>query len=1498
MNRFFLGAFVPLLFMLTQLFAAPTQPPKLAQAHLTVSAQGGIRNPMREKPEGVIPVGNDKFFYYGTWENDATNNELKFGTSAKTMQGYAGGRTKVMGQGIEATTGASNAYFVLADGKGNVIWAFSSDDGEFDDLVATASEHSIYVAAAIKPVWRAEHRGNDKQLASFATRGKNKIVENFAIATDIKDFVAPEYVYILELDLSGGITRFFKPIEDAHPEISGDYSWFFLRHLLYENHALILDGKIPSQRKIKDNEMMTYGIKYDKLNPKVIEGEIRGKQLLVSLDVSMSEPQISTVAYVKDQEKITHYAIDAMHLTHDAIYFAMTCSNGKANPLLIEDAVFLDKKIESAGQVGGYYLVKTDKKLQKVLWVKHLPEGVNVQSIASFGDELYVSGAYSKTTTWGTTQLLNTLSGADNQAFWGTVNTTDGSLGGAQFVQAGYAEGDGIAVTQDHVYWQFVHIIRSESNDYTGDQEMHRELLFGDGTQYATRDDLADEDESWVWQIGLTCYDRKTKSLLAFSDAYVSPTYLTMPTGSPTQVGAGGPVLTQDWRYLSSVVQSGNGLSSILSGIKIFDAAFPTPKAEGYGNFCAFYGTLQLSEPKLKLTVKASAEGLIKVSYYEGTATVSKTTEHGDLQINLERNADFTMEVTPNNAARSHRYKFDPAKIGTTSAGATFKLLADATMEVVFFDPLSLTIEEKGKEDGLYYHLYHNGKSIIGTPSGVQLMAEDLLRLDIVALGYTVHIDAEGATLVEGTTYKVTGDTNVKFTITYTKDASQWRTITYTKELQPKGTLVVKVRGVGVESGTSIPLGTSVECMLLGVPLGYQPTMNVTGLTKVSERQQANNWGPIYFYDYKITDNATVSVTLEKDETQWHTIAFDASGTATNGRPYTLNVDALGYETVTPVAPNEKLPKDSYFACHFTTEGGACPTLTVTGARQLTGSDWDKYGAFVYMVEGDVQISVVSWEEKQLPVSIEVTPKKSELGSVEMTYQKDGATVQVKNGDQIAWGTVCKIIVHLNPGCEINKISGGLRLKGLASLGNDEYKVEGADEVSVSVALMYVNYSFSVVDHEGITITAEKLNKQGGKKPITATTKLHYGDKVVLTVTNADETNQWVKALKLMGLEKVEGEKNTYTVNGNAVVEAEVVKLLPLTLKPSANAKYSVIYLEKTEEKRVAIEGEEFNVKANEKTQVAIKITEVAAKHALQGVKPLTATPSASDPMLYTFELTEAVAVEVLTEALEYVELSVKCGENGKLQVAYTEKHAAQSGEKSEEVKGEKKFTLEKGTTVKLKALPNEHFRLSTFTVGANTSFPQEGSVILSETTQVVVVFEAVTYPITAITHRGKGTLTLTTLERKENIDLKQGDLVYEGEKLKLSYKADAAFEAKPETLKVEGLKQEGDAYVVTGTVSVSIDFVPRTKPGAVDDALLAEVVVAPNPFDNQLRIMSYELRGEYVLLNAQGVVVRSGNMDGNEVVIETSDLTSGLYLLRLTVENGAVKTITVVKDR
>ena len=96
----------------------------------------------------------------------------------------------------------------------------------------------------------------------------------------------------------------------------------------------------------------------------------------------------------------------------------------------------------------------------------------------------------------------------------------------------------------------------------------------------------------------------------------------------------------------------------------------------------------------------------------------------------------------------------------------------------------------------------------------------------------------------------------------------------------------------------------------------------------------------------------------------------------------------------------------------------------------------------------------------------------------------------------------------------------------------------------------------------------------------------------------------------------------------------------------------------------------------------------------------------------------------------------------------------------------------------------------------------------------------------------------------------------------------------------------------IKGTCRVIVD--PAT---AIEDAVFANVLVAPNPFIAQLRLVCNGAMGRYDLLNAQGVVVRSGNMDGNEVMIETSDLTSGLYLLRLTATNGATKVVTVVKE-
>ena len=82
----------------------------------------------------------------------------------------------------------------------------------------------------------------------------------------------------------------------------------------------------------------------------------------------------------------------------------------------------------------------------------------------------------------------------------------------------------------------------------------------------------------------------------------------------------------------------------------------------------------------------------------------------------------------------------------------------------------------------------------------------------------------------------------------------------------------------------------------------------------------------------------------------------------------------------------------------------------------------------------------------------------------------------------------------------------------------------------------------------------------------------------------------------------------------------------------------------------------------------------------------------------------------------------------------------------------------------------------------------------------------------------------------------------------------------------------------------------------AVEDAMFAQVCVTPNPFDNQLRIMSNELRGTYALLNAQGVVVLSGVLMHGEMILNTNELSAGLYLVRIAVASGEAKTYRVIK--
>lgn len=102
----------------------------------------------------------------------------------------------------------------------------------------------------------------------------------------------------------------------------------------------------------------------------------------------------------------------------------------------------------------------------------------------------------------------------------------------------------------------------------------------------------------------------------------------------------------------------------------------------------------------------------------------------------------------------------------------------------------------------------------------------------------------------------------------------------------------------------------------------------------------------------------------------------------------------------------------------------------------------------------------------------------------------------------------------------------------------------------------------------------------------------------------------------------------------------------------------------------------------------------------------------------------------------------------------------------------------------------------------------------------------------------------------------------------------------------------------VTPTASASCTVTLKyEKPGAVEDAALESMVVAPNPFTSQLRISNPEgVEARYELVNTIGGVVRDGALQGVETVLNTENLNAGVYLLRI-LSGTSSKTLRVVKE-
>ncbi len=227
------------------------------------------------------------------------------------------------------------------------------------------------------------------------------------------------------------------------------------------------------------------------------------------------------------------------------------------------------------------------------------------------------------------------------------------------------------------------------------------------------------------------------------------------------------------------------------------------------------------------------------------------------------------------------------------------------------------------------------------------------------------------------------------------------------------------------------------------------------------------------------------------------------------------------------------------------------------------------------------------------------------------------------------------------------------------------------------------------------------------------------------------------------------------------------------------------------------------------------------------------------------------------------------------------------------------------GDAVQISATPNTGYRLKAGTLSVYKTADKSVVVSVNEmqftmpayAVTVTAEFEKIDPPVTryAITVATvqNGTLSVNKSEASEGDAVQITPTPSTGYRLKAGTLSVYKTEDRSVVVPLNATQFTMPAYAVTVSAEFEKDNTPST---AVEDAMFVNVVVLPNPFDTQLRISNGDVRGRYALYNTLGVEIAFGALEGTETRINTTSFPVGLYLLRLTAENGATKTFTVVK--
>lgn len=243
---------------------------------------------------------------------------------------------------------------------------------------------------------------------------------------------------------------------------------------------------------------------------------------------------------------------------------------------------------------------------------------------------------------------------------------------------------------------------------------------------------------------------------------------------------------------------------------------------------------------------------------------------------------------------------------------------------------------------------------------------------------------------------------------------------------------------------------------------------------------------------------------------------------------------------------------------------------------------------------------------------------------------------------------------------------------------------------------------------------------------------------------------------------------------------------------------------------------------------------------------------------------------------------------------------------KAEGVEGAVEYTTTPATLVGLEKNATVVFNVTKVPEGKKLVIVEEGDkatvTVNEENVKYTVALKEEDATVT-LKLEDKGTFAITVLAEGADVKIKADGAESDGKNLakgaKLTFTITPAGGKKIESVTFDAnvLKpKSANTYEAVMPAHNAKLEVKTALTSAVEDAMFAQVCVAPNPFDNQLRITTNELRGTYALLNAQGVVVLSGVLMQGEMILNTNELSAGLYLVRIAVASGEAKTYRVIK--